>query len=197
LKKIFLATKNKGKIKEMKEILSDISDIEVYSILDGFDIPDVVEDGNTFEENSIKKAVEISKFLNMYVIADDSGISAEALNGRPGIYSARYAGLNATDDENNKKLIEDMNGKENRTVKYVAVITCASPDGRTLSVEGDVYGTLLEEAQGSNGFGYDPFFFVEEYQVTFGELESEIKNKISHRGKALTELKKGIKEFII
>ena len=84
MKKIFLATKNKGKIKEMKEILSDISDIEIYSILDGFDIPDVVEDGNTFEENSIKKAVEISKFLNMYVIADDSGISAEALDGRPG-----------------------------------------------------------------------------------------------------------------
>ena len=196
MKKIFLATKNKGKIKEMKEILSDIFDIEIYSILDGFDIPDVVEDGNTFEENSIKKAVEISKFLNMYVIADDSGIAAEALEGRPGIYSARYAGIGATDDDNNKKLIEDMKGKENRTVKYVAVITCASPDGRTLSVEGDIYGKLLEEAQGSNGFGYDPFFFVEEYQVTFGELDPVIKNNISHRGKALTELKKGIKEFI-
>ncbi len=196
MKEIFLATKNKGKIREMKEILKDLEDIKVYSMCDGFDTPDVIEDGDTFEYNSKKKAVEIAKHLNMYVIADDSGIEIEALGKRPGVYSARYAGENATDDDNNRKLLEELKGHTNRKATYKVVITIANPEGDTKCFEGDVSGVILEKEEGTGGFGYDPLFYVEEYGKTFGEIEPEIKNKISHRGKALAKLKKEIKQFI-
>ena len=194
--KFFLATKNRGKIKEMVKILEPFENIEVLSILDGIDIPEVEEDGDTFEHNSRKKAVEIAKYLGMYVIADDSGIAVEALGGAPGVYSARYAGENATNEENNKKLLKDMEGKENRECKYVAVVTMADKDGNSISARGEVHGKLLLEEIGSGGFGYDPMFYVEEYGKTFGEIEEEIKNRISHRGKALCKLKDGILKFI-
>ena len=194
MKKIFLATKNSGKIKELKEIFKDLDGIIIESMADGIEIPDVIEDGSSFEENSKKKAIEIAKFLNCYTVADDSGICAEALNGAPGIYSARYAGKNATDSQNNQKLIEELNDKENKKVKYVAVITVASPEGNTLSFKGEIEGKFLSEARGKNGFGYDPYFYIDEYKVTFGELDPNIKNKISHRAKAMFKLREKIEE---
>ncbi len=194
MKKIFLATKNSGKIKELKEIFKDLDGIIIESMADGIEIPDVLEDGSSFEENSKKKAIEIAKFLNCYTVADDSGICAEALNGAPGIYSARYAGKNATDSQNNQKLIEELNDKENKKVKYVAVITVASPEGNTLSFKGEIEGKFLSEARGKNGFGYDPYFYLDEYKVTFGELDPNIKNKISHRAKAMFKLREKIEE---
>lgn len=196
MKKIFLATKNRGKIKELKEILEGIDGVVVQSMADGIVTPDIVEDGVTFEENSRKKGIETARFLNSYVIADDSGICAEGLNGEPGVYSARYAGENATDEENNQKLIRELSKIENRKVKYVAVITCASPSGETISFEGDVEGEFIFERRGENGFGYDPYFYLPEYNMTFGELPSDIKNRISHRAKAMEKLKQEIKTFL-
>jgi len=195
-KKIFLATKNKGKIKEILKILADIENIQVFSILDGIEIPEVEETGTTFEANSQKKALEIAEYTKMYVIADDSGISVDALDGAPGVYSARYAGENATDDDNNKKLIKNLSGKSNRNAKYEAVITIASPSLDHESFYGYVEGEIVDEPRGNNGFGYDPFFYKAEYKQTFGELDEDIKNKISHRAMALNKLKEKIKDFI-
>jgi len=142
MKKIFLATKNKGKIKEMREILSKFEDIEILSFLDNIETPEIVEDGTTFEENSQKKALGIAKFLNMYTIADDSGISVETLGGAPGIYSARYSGENATSEENLNKLFEVMKKEDNKKAKYVAVITIASPDLEYKSFRGELEGNI-------------------------------------------------------
>ncbi|NLK62970.1 MAG: XTP/dITP diphosphatase [Fusobacteria bacterium] len=197
MKKIFLATKNKGKIKEIKKILDEIDDLEVLSILDGIEIPEVEETGLTFEENSVIKAIEIAKYTGMFVIADDSGISVEALNGRPGVYSARYAGVNATDEDNNNKLIEELKNIDNRKAKYEAVITIASPNLNYKSFYGFVDGKIVDKPQGKNGFGYDPYFYKDEYNMTFGELDENIKNKISHRAMALDKLKLEIKKFLL
>ena len=196
MKKIFLATKNKGKIKEMKEILSGFKDIEIVSFLDDIETPEIVEDGTTFEENSQKKALEIAKFLNMYTIADDSGISVETLGGAPGIYSARYSGENATAEENLNKLLEVMRDKENKKAKYVAVITIASPELEYKSFRGELEGEIISQKRGTNGFGYDPIFYLKDYDKTTAEISAEEKNKISHRGKALQQLKSHIEDFI-
>ena len=193
--KIFLATGNKHKIEEISDIFSDIENVEILSIKDGVEIPEVIEDGTTFEENSKKKAVEIAKFLNMITIADDSGLCVDALNGEPGVYSARYSG---TDDDlkNNEKLIENLKGVENRKAKFVSVITLAKPNGETFSFEGEILGEIVDNPRGNTGFGYDPHFYVEEYQKTLAQLP-ELKNKISHRAKALEKLKKELKNILL
>lgn len=191
--KIFLATGNKKKINEIKPLLEGY---EVLSILDGIKIPEVIEDKETFEENSQKKALEIAKFLNMVTIADDSGLVVEALNDEPGVYSARYAGENATDSDNNKKLITNLNGIINRKAKFVSVISLAKPTGEVYSFRGEVEGTIIDKACGTNGFGYDPHFYYEAFDKTFAELELEAKNKISHRAKALAKMKENIKKIL-
>ena len=193
--KIFLATGNKHKIEEISDIFSDIENVEILSIKDGVEIPEVIEDGTTFEENSKKKAVEIAKFLNMITIADDSGLCVDALNGEPGVYSARYSGT-GDDLKNNEKLIENLKGVENRKAKFVSVITLAKPNGETFSFEGEILGEIVDNPRGNTGFGYDPHFYVEEYQKTLAEL-SELKNKISHRAKALEKLKKELKNILL
>lgn len=193
--KIFLATGNKHKIEEISDIFSDIENVEILSIKDGVEIPEVIEDGTTFEENSKKKAVEIAKFLNMITIADDSGLCVEALNGEPGVYSARYSGT-GDDLKNNEKLIENLKGVENRKAKFVSVITLAKPNGETFSFEGEILGEIVDNPKGNTGFGYDPHFYVEEYQKTLAELP-ELKNKISHRAKALEKLKKELKNILL
>ena len=193
--KIFLATGNKHKIEEISDIFSDIENVEILSIKDGVEIPEVIEDGTTFEENSKKKAVEISKFLNMITIADDSGLCVEALNGEPGVYSARYSGT-GDDLKNNEKLIENLKGVENRKAKFVSVITLAKPNGETFSFEGEILGEIVDNPRGNTGFGYDPHFYVEEYQKTLAQLP-ELKNKISHRAKALEKLKKELKNILL
>lgn len=192
--KVFLATGNKKKIDEISKIL-DGSNIEILSIKDGIEIPEVIEDGNTFEENSKKKALEIAKFTNMITIADDSGLCVEALNNEPGVYSARYSGENATDAENNKKLVENLKNVKNRKAKFVTVMTLGKPNGESYSFRGEVQGEIIDISRGKDGFGYDPHFYVEEYDKTFAEMP-EIKNKISHRAKALNALKKGINEIL-
>ena len=193
--KIFLATGNKHKIEEISDIFSDIENVEILSIKDGVEIPEVIEDGTTFEENSKKKAVEIAKFLNMITIADDSGLCVDALNGEPGVYSARYSGT-GDDLKNNEKLIENLKGVENRKSKFVSVITLAKPNGETFSFEGEILGEIVDNPRGNTGFGYDPHFYVEEYQKTLAQLP-ELKNKISHRAKALEKLKKELKNILL
>ncbi|MCI7224083.1 MAG: XTP/dITP diphosphatase [Fusobacterium sp.] len=195
--KIFLATGNRHKIDEIKAIFSEISkekNIEILSIKDGIEIPDVVEDGKTFEENSQKKATEIAKFLNMIAIADDSGLCVDILNGEPGVYSARYSG-EGTDEANNRKLIKNLQGKANRKARFVSVISIAKPDGKVFSFRGEVEGEIVDEKRGDTGFGYDPHFYIEEYKKTLAEMP-EIKNKISHRAKALEKLKENL-EYIL
>lgn len=192
--KIFLATGNKHKIEEIKDIFSDIKDIEILSIKDNIEIPEVIENGATFEENSAKKALEISKFLNMITIADDSGLCVEALNGEPGVYSARYS-QEGTDSANNKKLIENLKNIENRKAKFVSVISLAKPNGEVFSFRGEVEGEIIDNARGESGFGYDPHFYLKKYGKTLSEMP-ELKNKISHRFNALKLLKENLEKIL-
>lgn len=192
--KIFLATGNKNKIKEIEKIFK-MDNIEILSINDGIEIPEVVEDGDTFEANSQKKAVEIAKFTNMITIADDSGLCVDALNGAPGVYSARYAGEHGNDLDNNMKVVKELQGAENRKARFVCVISIAKPDGEVHSFRGEVEGEFIDNPVGTEGFGYDPHFFVREYGKTLAEIP-EIKNKISHRAKALEKLKENIDKIL-
>ena len=191
--KVFIATGNKKKIDEIKPLLKDF---EVLSIADGINIPEVEENSDTFEGNSQKKALEIAKFLNMVAIADDSGLMVDALEGEPGVYSARYAGENANDSDNNKKLIQNLKGIGNRKAKFVSVISAAKPNGEVHSFRGEVEGLILDEARGNSGFGYDPYFYYVAYGKTFAELELSEKNAISHRARALSKMKKEIKDIL-
>lgn len=191
--KVFLATGNKKKIDEIKPLLKNY---EVLSIADGIEIPEVIEDKETFEENSQKKALEIAKFLNMVTVADDSGLMVDALDGDPGVYSARYAGENATDELNNKKLIEKLKGIGNRKAKFVSVISLAKPNGEVYSFRGEVDGIIIDEPRGKNGFGYDPYFYYVAYGRTFAELDLSEKNGISHRARALSKMKNQINEIL-
>lgn len=192
--KIFLATGNKKKINEITKNLDgnlDGNKYEILSINDGIEIPEVVEDGDTFEANSQKKALEIAKFTGMITIADDSGLCVDALNGAPGIYSARYSGEDAIDEKNNELLIKNLSGIENRAAKFVCVISLAKPNGEVYSFRGEYQGEIIDTPRGENGFGYDPYFYVKEYGKTFAEIP-EIKVKVSHRAIALEKMKLGI-----
>ncbi len=193
MKKIVAASKNRKKLIEMEAITKEFG----MSIItrDEAGIPsdfDTIEDGVTFEENSYKKAKEIMELCGEITIADDSGLEVDFLDGAPGVYSARFAGENCSDDENNSKLIDMLKDVpyENRTGRFVSVITMIYPDGRTLSARGEVEGHILLEEQGEGGFGYDPLFVPIGYNVSFGQFTSKEKNKISHRGMALRELKR-------
>ena len=192
--KIFLATGNKHKIKEIEKIFK-MDNVEILSINDGIEIPEVEEDGTTFEENSKKKALEISKFTNMITIADDSGLCVDALDGAPGVYSARYAGEHGNELDNNKKLVRELQGIENRKARFVCVITLAKHTGETYSFRGEVEGDIIDIPQGTEGFGYDPHFFMKEYGKTLAEIP-EIKNRISHRARALEKLKENLDEIL-
>lgn len=193
--KIFLATKNKGKIEDFKKLTEEM-DIEVLSILDDIDIPDVEEDGATFEENSEKKALEIAKYTKMITVADDSGICVDYLNGEPGIYSARYSGEDATADTNMDKLLEVLKNvkKEDRTAYFVSVVTIAFPNGETKSFRGEVRGEILFERQGNEGFGYNPIFYSFELGKSFGMATMEERVSVSHRARAFKKLKEEVLE---
>ena len=203
MKRLILASNNKKKIKEMKEILEEL-DIEVKSLENENINIDVVEDGKTFEENAKKKAKEIYEFLlkredeNFIVLADDSGLAVDYLKGEPGIYSARYAGEHGNDTKNNEKLLKNLRGlhKENRGAKFICQLAMFTDRGEYFKVTGDVKGYIIEELHGEGGFGYDPLFFYEPLNKTFAQLTSEEKNEISHRGAALKELKKIISELL-
>jgi len=188
MKTLVLATTNKNKLREFKEILQDF-DIDIKSLSDFGPIPEIIEDGATFDDNAYKKAHQTARFLGIPAIADDSGLEVEALEGAPGVYSARYASENATDEENCDKLLKNMAEVKNRKAKFVCVISIAVPSGPALTYKGECPGLITKERCGANGFGYDPVFFYEEFGKTFAEASSEQKNNVSHRGKALKEIK--------
>ena len=185
---IVLATRNKGKISEIETLLSAF-DIEIKSLEDFGPIPEVVEDGETFEDNAYKKAHFAAKVLGYPALADDSGLMVDALGGMPGVRSARYAGENATDRDRNLKLLTAMEGVEDRKAVFKCVISIAVPRGPALVYEGTCEGVLALEILGENGFGYDPLFYYPPLKKTFAEMSSEEKNRVSHRGKAMAELK--------
>lgn len=187
LSKLLIASHNKGKISEFAKLF-EAFDIEVTSLLDYPEIDEVEETGSTFEENARLKAETIAATLNTMVLADDSGLSVDALEGRPGVYSARYAGEHGNNALNNEKLLNEMKGNTNRNAHFTCCLVLAHPKMESLVVEGIAEGTILEELKGTEGFGYDPLFYVESEQKTFAELTADRKNEISHRGKAIKKL---------
>lgn len=189
--KIVFATTNEGKVKEIKEILGDFP-IEVVSMKEMGITADIEENGTTFEENSLIKARALAKLTGLPALADDSGLEVDYLNGEPGIYSARYLGRDTDYDYKNNYIIDKLSGAkgEDRSARFVCVISLVLPDGREFVERGVVEGLIGYEQKGENGFGYDPIFYLPEYGKTSAEIPPEEKNRISHRGKALTAMKK-------
>ena len=184
--KILISSRNKNKIREVREILSGC---EILTPDDVGSFDEVEEDGSTFEENALKKAGEICEQTGMITIADDSGLEVEYLDGEPGVYSARYAGEPCNDDNNNRKLLEKLDGvpKEKRGAKFVSVIAFVCPSDHSLdfTVRGECPGEILTAGRGYDGFGYDPLFYLPELGKTYAEISTEEKNAVSHRGKAM------------
>jgi XTP/dITP diphosphohydrolase len=196
MKRLIIASNNAHKVKEIKAILSEFP-LEIVSLKEaGIDI-DVVEDGKTFMENAYKKAYEIFQIAEgAMVLSDDSGIAVEALDGAPGVYSARFAGEHGNDRKNNEKLLSLLEGKtfEERKAKFVSAIVMIIDENKAIKVEGEIHGYITESLMGSGGFGYDPLFLVPEYNKTFGELSEEEKNEISHRARALQKLEEELQK---
>ncbi len=184
---LIIATRNKGKTKEIRERLKGFP-VEIKNLDDFGPIPEIEEDGETFDDNAYKKAAFAARVLGHPAMADDSGLVVEALDGRPGVRSARYGGENATDEENYTKLLKEMTGKSNRKAAFECVISIAVPTGAALTYEGRCEGLITTEPEGEGGFGYDPVFFCPEFNKTFAQLSMEEKNQVSHRGKALKEI---------
>jgi XTP/dITP diphosphohydrolase len=182
--KLVIATRNAHKLEEIRAIF-DFSNLEVLSAFDFPDIPDVVEDGDTLEANAIKKAVEIATATGYWAMADDSGLEVDALDGAPGVYSARFAGEECSYEANNEKLLRELSGKEDRSARFRTVIALSDSEGNVQTVEGECPGVIIKELRGSNGFGYDPLFVPDGCTETFAELSSKVKNRISHRARAL------------
>jgi len=192
---IVLATTNKGKTKEFKELLKDFP-IEIKDLSDFGPIPEVIEDGETFDDNAYKKASFTAKVLGYPAMADDSGLCVDVLDGAPGVYSARYAGETATDAQNVEKLLDVLKDEENRKAAFECVISIAVPTGAALTYEGRCEGVLTREPFGDNGFGYDPLFFFPELNKTFAQLSIAEKGDISHRGKALKDVSREMDKII-
>ncbi len=188
---IVLATRNAGKVKEFQEMLKDFP-VEIKNLNDFGPIPEVEEDGETFDDNAYKKALFTAKVLGLPAIADDSGLVVEALEGAPGVKSARYAGENASDQDNINKLLQELEGKSNRKAAFECVLSITVPSGPALTYEGRCEGEITLQPQGKNGFGYDPVFYYPAYGKTFAEISGDEKNRVSHRGRALAEF---ISEF--
>lgn len=194
--KIFLATGNKNKIKEISAILPE-NKFKIETFLNRSDMPQTVEDGNTLRENSEKKALACARYFKIPALADDTGLEVEFLGGAPGVYSARWAGEGCSYDDNNLKMLNEMNGipKEKRKARFVCCITLAYPDGNLFSFEGFTEGYISEEKLGEGGFGYDPLFYVPEYGLTYAQMPQELKNKISHRAKALNLFARHVEKY--
>lgn len=190
MEKLIFATGNEGKMREIREILSDLG-VEILSLKEAGIHADIVEDGKSFEENAVIKAKTICELTHEVVLADDSGLEIDYLNGEPGIYSARYMGEDTSYRIKNQNLIDRLEGvpDEKRTARFVCVIAAAYPDGTVKTARGTMEGMIGYEERGENGFGYDPIFFLPEYGCSSAELSMEEKNKISHRGKALRAIK--------
>lgn len=195
--RIIFATSNKGKLEEIKMILRDL-DIEVVSMSDaGIDI-EIVEDGATFEENALIKAKKIMEIANTIVLADDSGLEVDYLNKEPGIYSARFMGEDTSYEIKNNYIIEQLKDAKNseRSARFVCAIAAAIPGREPIIRRATIEGVIAEKPQGENGFGYDPIMFVPEYNMTTAQMPMELKNRISHRGKALELVKNELKDIL-
>ncbi|MEA4826526.1 MAG: XTP/dITP diphosphatase [Clostridium sp.] len=198
MKKLIVASNNQHKIDEIKQILNNFP-LDIISLKEaGIDV-DVEENGTTFMENAHIKAMEIYKMLDKkyMVMADDSGLMVDALNGEPGVYSARYSGEHGNDKKNNEKLLSNLGEIEfeKRAAKFVCAIELIIDEERIINVQGEAKGYIIEEERGRDGFGYDPLFYVPKFNKTFAEMSSEEKNAISHRGEALEKLQQEIKTY--
>ncbi len=195
--KIVIATSNQNKLRELKELLKGF-DVQLLSLTDFPDCPPVVEDGESFAENALKKAQTICAHTGLLTIADDSGLEVDCLEGSPGIFSARYAGEGADDRKNYGKLLREIKGvtPENRGARFRCVLAIAAPCGRQRIVEGEYRGRIITKPRGENGFGYDPVFLDTISGLTFAEMTHDQKNQISHRARALQELVKILPEFL-
>ncbi len=196
LKNIIFATGNEGKLREIRMILEDLG-VRVQSMKEAGITADIEENGTTFEENAIGKAKAIMELTNQVVLADDSGLEVDALNKEPGVYSARYMGYDTSYHVKNQSLIERLKGKHGaqRSARFVCVIAAAFPDGRVITTRGTMEGEIGYEEQGEHGFGYDPIFYLPDYQCYSAELSLEQKNQLSHRGKALRLMKEELKKL--
>lgn len=195
---LFVATRNRNKVRELQALLGDTR-LTPCSYRDFRDLPEVVEDGRTFEENATKKAVTLAKHTGLLTIADDSGLEVDALDGRPGVMSARYAGPNATDKENNEKLLAELRNvpEARRTARFRCAIALADPAGLIAAVEGVCEGRIAAEEHGTEGFGYDPLFIKDSSVKTFAELPLEVKNRVSHRALALEKALLVIENYLL
>ena len=197
MKRIIFATGNENKMKEIRQILGDM-DVEILSMKQAGISADIEEDGKTFEENAVIKATAIAEMTNEIVLADDSGLEIDYINKEPGIYSARYMGEDTSYRIKNANLIERLEGvpDEERTARFVCAIAAVLPDGRVLETRETIEGRIGYEERGENGFGYDPIFMLPQYGKSTAELSPELKNELSHRGKALRLMKEKLKEVL-
>jgi XTP/dITP diphosphohydrolase len=194
---IIVGTRNRKKREEIMEILAGLG-LELQDLTAWPDAPEVVEDGSTFDENARKKAVELARHLKNWVLGEDSGLVVPALNGRPGVYSARYAGKQGDDSANNARLLAELAPlpDDRRAAYYVCTAALADPQGTVVAVtEGRCHGVITREPRGTGGFGYDPLFLIPEYHRTFGELSSTVKHALSHRARALAQLRPTFRRF--
>jgi XTP/dITP diphosphohydrolase len=195
---LVLGTRNAKKRQEIEEILGDLG-LDLQDLSHYPDAPEVVEDGDTFEANARKKAIEIARAVGQWVLAEDSGLVMPALNGRPGVYSARYAGKQGDDAANNARLLAELAalGPDARAAYYVCTAAVADPEGQVHALaEGRCHGRIIAEYRGTGGFGYDPLFLIPEYHRTFGELSAAVKHALSHRGRALAKLRPALRAHL-
>ncbi len=192
---LIIATKNNGKLEEIKDLLQDL-DIKVSSLVDYPEIPEIIENGESFLENARIKARTVAKATGKWALGDDSGLVVEALNGEPGIHSARYAGKQGDHLANNEKLLQEMKNvpKDQRRAYFTCTMVLFSPDGKEWDIEEKCSGEIANDYKGNQGFGFDPLFFLPEYGQTMAQLPMAEKNKISHRGKALQHMKEILKK---
>lgn len=197
VKELVVATKNPGKLREIQSLLSRFQ-LKILSLQDFSQIPPPLEDGMTFAENAAKKAMEVARKTNRLALADDSGLVVDALQGRPGVFSARYAGERATDEQRCQKLLSEMANipEERRQAAFVCAMALASPEGKLQTVEAKCHGRITFSPQGRGGFGYDPIFLVPQFSRTMAELNPEVKNHISHRGQALKRIRRFLPSFL-
>ncbi len=196
-KKLIIATYNEGKVKEIRKVLADLP-VEILSLKELAGAPVVDEDGNTFVANALKKAREICDFYGEITLADDSGLEVEALGGLPGVRSARFSGPDADDEKNNRLLLQKLKetAEEQRRAAFKCALVVADPGGEVEIIEESCTGKIATEPYGEGGFGYDPLFIYEPAGLTFGQMDPDSKNKISHRGKALNKLKPVIQRLL-
>jgi len=182
--KLLIASRNPHKLAEIRAIFN-LPGMEIIGAHEIEDLPEIIEDGRTFQANAVKKAVSLAMLTKLWTLADDSGLEVDALNGEPGVYSARYAGEPSNYAANNAKLLSLLENQEHRTARFICVVALSSPSGRAQIVEGICQGRILRESHGEQGFGYDPLFVPDNYEQTFAQMDAALKNRISHRATAL------------